>query len=171
VLSVNPLKTIVGQGYTMQTNVTVTNQGDFTETFNVTLYANTTAIETKQVTLISGASTIITFTWNTTSFAKGNYTIWAYAWPVQGETDTNDNTLASNIQVHVGVPGNVWGNLNPPPAYDSVCNMRDVTYLILHFNTKPGSPNWDPNTDINNDGVCNMRDVTIAILNFNQREV
>jgi len=49
--------------------------------------------------------------------------------------------------------------------------MRDVTYLILHFNTKPGSPNWDPNTDINNDGVCNMRDVTIAILNFNQREV
>jgi hypothetical protein len=79
--------------------------------------------------------------------------------------------MTSTIQVHVGVPGNVWGNPNPPPVYDNVCNMRDVTYLILHFNTKPGSPNWDPNSDVNNDGVCNMRDVTIAILNFNQREV
>ena len=170
VLSVNPLKTIVGQGYTMQINVTVANQGDYMETFNVTVYANTTEIETKQVTLTNGASTILTFAWDTSGFAYGNYTVRAYASPVQGETDTADNTGAGAEQVHVGVPGNVWGNQNPPPTYDDVCNMRDVTYLILHFNTMPTSPNWDPNTDVNNDGVCNMRDITIAILNFNKRE-
>jgi hypothetical protein len=120
--------------------------------------------------LANKTSTTITFTWNTTGFAKGNYTIWAYAWPVLGETDTNDNTLASNIQVHVGVPGNVWGNLNPPPDYDGVCNARDITYLILLFNTKPGSPNWNPNADINNDLIVNARDVTIAVLNFMKTE-
>jgi parallel beta-helix repeat protein len=170
VLGVNPLKSVVGEGYTLNINVKVTNKGNCIKTFNLTLYANTTVMETKQITLSNGFSTTITFTWNTTGFAYGNYTIWAYACPVQGETDTNDNTLASNIQVHVGVPGNVWGNPNPPPVYDDVCNMRDVTYLILHFNTRPGSPNWDPNTDINNDEICNMRDVTIAILNFNKHE-
>jgi hypothetical protein len=154
----------------MNINVTVENQGSYTETFNVTLYANTTEIETKQITLTNGASTTITFTWNTIGFAYGNCTIWAYVEPILGETDTADNNMTSTIQVHVGVPGNVWGNPNPPPVYDDVCNMRDVTYLILHFNTKPGSPNWDPNTDINNDNVCNMRDVTIAILNFNKHE-
>jgi hypothetical protein len=50
VLSVNPLKTIVGQGYTMNINVTVANQGDSTETFNATIYINTTTIETRQIT-------------------------------------------------------------------------------------------------------------------------
>jgi hypothetical protein len=78
--------------------------------------------------------------------------------------------MTSIMPVHVGVPGNVYGNSYPPPVYDDVCNMRDVTYLILHFNTTPGSPNWDPNADVNDDGVCNMRDITIAILNFNKHE-
>jgi len=170
VTSIVPSKTIVGQGYTMNINVTVENQGNYTETFNVTTYANTTILETREITLESAVSTTLTFTWNTISFAYGNYTIWAYAYPVQGETDTNDNNMTSIMPVHVGVPGNVYGNSYPPPVYDDVCNMRDVTYLILRFNTNPRSPNWDPNTDVNNDGVCNMRDVTVAILNFNKRE-
>jgi hypothetical protein len=90
VTSILPSRTIVGQGYSTKINVTVANQGDYTETFNVTLYANTTfALQT--ITLESGASTTITFTWNTTGFAEGNYTISAYAIPVPGEVDTADN--------------------------------------------------------------------------------
>jgi len=49
------------------------------------------AIQTQTVILESGASTTLTFTWNTTGFAYGNYTLWAYAEPVEGETDTTDN--------------------------------------------------------------------------------
>jgi hypothetical protein len=129
----------------------------------------TTEIGTRKLTLDAGLSINVTFTWNTTGFAKGNYTIWAYAWPVQGETDTADNNMTSAIQVHVGVPGNIWGNPNPPPDYDGVCNARDITYLILHFNEKP--PNWEnPNADINNDLIVNARDVTIAVLNFMKTE-
>ena len=170
VTGVFPSKTVVGEGYPMNITVKVKDYGIFNEVFNVTVYANITAVETKEISLTSGALASLTFTWGTSGFAKGNYTLNAYAWPVQGETDTADNTGAGAEQVHVGVPGNVWGNLNPPPVYDGTTNMRDVTYLIQHFNANPKSPNWDPNADINNDGVCNMRDVTVAILNFNKRE-
>jgi len=97
--NVMPLKTVVGQGCSMNVNVTVVNKGDFTETFDVTLYANTTTIETRQITLTSLNSTTITYTWNTTDFAKGNYTLWAYAEPVQGETDITDNTFIDGTVV------------------------------------------------------------------------
>jgi parallel beta-helix repeat protein len=171
ITSVKVSKTIVGQGYSMSINVMVFNYGNGSENINAMVYANTAMIgEINNITIADRSSIILTFTWNTIGFAYGNYTIWAYVEPVLGETDTADNNMTSIIQVHVGVPGNVWGNPNPPPVYDDVCNMRDVTYLILHFNTKPGSPNWDPNADVNNDGICNMRDVTIAILNFNKHE-
>jgi len=75
VTNLTPLKTIVGQGNTININVTVENSCDFTEFFNVTLYANTTEIGTKQITLTSLNSTTLTFTWDTTGFAKGNYTV------------------------------------------------------------------------------------------------
>jgi len=170
VTEIVPSKTIVGQGYNLPINVSIMNYGAYTETFNITFYANTTSITSQVITLLNGTSITITFAWNTTGLDKGNYTISAYAWPIYGETEIGDNNMTSIIQVHVGVPGNVYGNPYPPPVYDDVCNMRDVTYLILHFNTKPGSPNWDPNADVNNDGICNMRDITIAILNFNKHE-
>jgi len=169
VFNVKPLKTIVGQGYTMNINVTVANQGDQTETFNLTLYANTTTIETKTITIANRTSKTITLTWNTAGFAKGNYTIRAYAWPVQGETDMSDNTCGASMSVHVGVAGDVSGETLG--VYDGICNMRDVTYLIMLFQTEPNSPNWNPNADINNDGIVNMRDITIAVLNFNKSEL
>jgi hypothetical protein len=163
VTNVIPSKTVVGQGYSLNINVTVANQGDYTETFNVTTYANTTTIQTKTVTLTSLNSTTITFNWNTTGFAKGNYTIWAYAWPVQGETDTEDNTLVDGV-VLVNIAGDVSSVI--PGVPDLIVNARDVTYLILLFQTTPNSPNWNPNADINNDLIVNARDVTIAVLNF-----
>ena len=173
ITDVTPLKTVVGQGYSMNINVTVANQGDFTETFNVTLYANTTTIETKQITLTNGASTTITFTWDTTGFAKGNYTIWAYAWPVQGETDTADNTLFDGV-VYVGVPCDVSGPTQGVP--DGICNMRDIGYICAHFVTTPTSPNWNPNCDITGptpkipDDVVNMRDIGEACNNFGKTD-
>ncbi len=91
--NVTPSKSIVGQGLTAKIDVSVLNEGDFTETFNLTVYANTTAIQTKTLTLTSGNSTTLTFTWNTTGFAKGNCTISAYASLVPGETDTANNNF------------------------------------------------------------------------------
>jgi hypothetical protein len=50
-------------------------------------------IQTQTITLSSGTSTILPFTWTTVPFAKGNYTISAVAEMVPGETNKADNTL------------------------------------------------------------------------------
>jgi len=97
------LNTIVEQGFSMPINVAVANQGGFTETFNVTVYANTTSIALQYLTLTCGSSTTLTFTWNTTDVALGYYTIWAHASIVPGENDTVDNTLIDGtIQIRPG---------------------------------------------------------------------
>ena len=98
----------------------------------------------------------------------GNYTISATAGPVPGETDTANNNYTCPIPVHVGVPGDV--SSTTPGVYDGVDNMKDIAYMVTLLNTKPGSPNWNPNADMNNDGVVNMRDIAIAVAYFNQHE-
>ena len=149
----------VGQNYNLSICVTVENQGDFEETFNLTAYANTTVIDELQVTLTFGENKTLTFTWNTTGFAYGNYTIWAYAWPVQNETDEEDNTLIGGT-VLVSIAGDVNGD-----------HLVDISDLVITVGAIPSSPtinpeNWNPNTDINSDGVCDISDLVICVGNI-----
>jgi hypothetical protein len=155
-------KDVVGVGYSCSITITVQNQGDYTETFNVTAYANTTAIETQTVnSMPNGTSTILTFTWNTTGFAKGNYAISAYAWPVQGETDTADNTLADGW-AYVSIPG----DLNA----DAKVNILDAILLAGAFGSFPGHPSWKPNADISGDGRVNILDAIILSGHFGEAD-
>jgi hypothetical protein len=100
VIDVTPSKTVLGQGLSNSINVTVYD-GIPPEPVNITLYANQTIIGTlTNLNLTSGNSTTITFVWNTADFAYGNYTIWACATPVQGETDVADNTyIDGTVQI------------------------------------------------------------------------
>jgi len=159
--NVIPAKTVVGQGYVMNVNVTVANKGDFTETFNVTLYANTTIIETREITLIGGNSTTLTFSWDTFGFAKGCYTISAYAWPVPGETAIEDNTYTDGT-VTVTIPGDINGNF--------VVNAGDLGLLGTAWYSTPKSPNWNPNADINNNGIVNIGDLGILASHWYQSD-
>ena len=159
--NVTPLKTVVGQGYTMNINVTIVNQGDFTETFNVTIYANETTIEKREITLESTTSTTLTFTWNTTGFAKGNYTLWAYAEQVQGETETSDNTFIDGW-VYVGLVGDVNA--------DGYVGIDDIFTIASHFGAEQGTPQYDPNLDINNDGYIGVDDIFTAAQHFGQED-
>jgi len=161
ITNVTPCKTIVGQSYTMKINVTVENQGDLTDTFNVTTYANTTVIETKETTLSSGNSTTITLTWNTTGVAKGNYTISAYAWPVSGEMDTTDNTFVDGT-VYVSIVGDVNG--------DDKVDMIDIGICCLAYGSYPGHSKWNPNADINDDDKVDMKDIGIACLHYGETD-
>ena len=103
VIDVAPSKSLVEQGDTLEVNVTVANQGDFTETFNLTLYVNSTIIGTETITdLVCGTSETVTFPWNTKSFPRDNYMISAYATPVHGELDiTNNNFTYGTIKIGV----------------------------------------------------------------------
>jgi hypothetical protein len=151
--NVTPLKTVVGQGFATQINVTVTDKGDFTETFSLTVYANTTAIQTKTLTLTSGSSTTITFTWNTAGFAYGNCTIWAYVWPVPGETYTADNDLTDGW-VTVTILGDVNGDFR--------CEGKDIAIIAKAYGSLIGQPAYVPNADINGDGKIDGKDIAVA---------
>ena len=168
VVNVIPSKTLVGEGYFISINVTVADPGFSAEIFNVTLYANSSSVENQTVILAPGWSRILHFSWNTSGFIYGNYSISAYAWPVQSEVITANNNCTADTQIHVGIPGDVSSSMLG--LYDKVVNMKDVAYMVALFNAKPGSPNWNPNADVNNDGVVNMKDIATAILNFNRHE-
>jgi parallel beta-helix repeat protein len=158
--NVKSAKGVVGEGYELKINITVANEGDFTETFNVTLYANTTASQTKTITLSSGNSTAITFTWNTTDFALGNYTISAYSEPVSGETYTADNTFIYGTTT-VTIPGDVDGDFN--------VTILDVVKITCIYALKQGDPGFNPSSDIDNDGNITILDVVICTSHYAQK--
>jgi hypothetical protein len=157
---------VVGQNYTLNITVTTANFGDLPETFNVTVYANTTIVGTQTVNnLHNGTTTQLNFSWNTTGFAKGNYTISAYAQPVPGETNTGDNNLTNSTAIMIVV---LPGDLMPP--FGSV-DMKDIAYVAKRFGTDPSKPLWDPNADINGDGKVDMRDVAIVAKYFGKHDL
>jgi len=150
-------KPVVGQGYNVTVKVTVKNQGNFTEIFDVTVYANENIVQTQTINLTSGNSKTITFTWDTAGFAYGNYTIWAYAWPVAGETNTTDNTKVDGI-VLVSIAGDVNS--------DRKVDISDLTKVVTAIPSAPGWPNWNPNADINDDGKVDIGDLVICANNI-----
>jgi outer membrane protein assembly factor BamB len=152
-------KSVVGSGYSMGINVTAADVGDFTETLNVTAYANATIIGSENVTLPAGNSTTVTFTWDTTGFAYGNYTISVYAPPVPGETKTANDSLTSDV-VTVTIPGDVDGNY--------MVNQGDVLAILKAFGSTIGMPNYVANCDIDGNGRINMEDLVIVLTHFGQ---
>jgi parallel beta-helix repeat protein len=169
ILSLSLSKSVCGQGYTLNESIMIFNYGGYTEAFNVTAYANSTIIDTQTVnSLHGGLFAVLTFRWNTTGFVYGNYTLDAYAEPVQGEEFTADNNCTATFSVHVGIPGDCTGPVLG--EYDGKCGMRDIQYMIMRFNGRPSEPRWDPNADVNDDNVINMRDIQIAIINFGKQE-
>jgi len=159
ITDVNPLKTVVGQGYSMNMTVTVGNQGDQPETFNVTVYANTTAIQTETLTLTSQSFTTITFTWNTSGFAKDNYTISAYAGPVPGDVNTTNNSFPDG-RVAATIPGDLNG--------DFKVSLADLVTLALAYGSIPGDTGWNPNADIDGNSVVGLSDLVILANHYGQ---
>jgi len=158
VTAMTPLKTIVGHTYPDEINVTTKNLGGYTEIFNLTLYVNATIIGTINNIVVESATAITnTFIWNTTSYANGNYTLSAYAWPVAGETDTSNNLLVGGWVV-VTIPGDLNG--------DGTVNILDAIQLSNAFLSTPGTPNWNSNADINGDGVVNILDAILLSNDF-----
>jgi hypothetical protein len=129
-------KTVVGQGNTMNIKVTIFNYGNNTEHSNVTIYASTTVIHTyENIPLISRNFTTITFTWNTTGFAKGNYTIGTHAEPVEGETDFDDNNCTDGWVVVTWL-GDLTDkdHLTPPDGVpDGKVDENDLWYFCGAF--------------------------------------
>jgi subtilase family serine protease len=160
-----PLKSIVCQSQRIRTNVTIENRGLFSETFNITFYADATLVQTLTVhNLPGGNSTIITFAWNTTGFAYGNYTLSAYAWPVPGETNIADNNFTGGWII-VALVGDITGPSGWP---DGDVDIRDVSAVARLFGVSSPSPGYNPNFDINDDGDIDIKDVSTVARHYGE---
>jgi peptide/nickel transport system substrate-binding protein len=103
--------------YSGEDNVTISvdvwNGGSFPETFDVTAYADPNSsvvgdeitIGIQPLSLQGPGFTTLTFTWNTTGIAPGNYTIGAVASSVPEEADLSNNRLVGGeVEVFTSVP-------------------------------------------------------------------
>ena len=171
VLNATSSKTVIGQNLTAFISVAVANDGDSLETFNVTARVDTTAIGTEEVGLASGNSTTLTFAWNTTSSAYGNYAISAYAWPVENETNTANNNFTGGWVAVAGV-GDLTGGT--PNALDFVpdgkVDIVDIAIVARYFGQK--APPAPPNCDVTGptigvpDGKVQIDDVATVAKQF-----
>jgi len=106
-------------GQTIDINVTAKNWGDLYESFNVTVYCETTTIGTQEVTLLApDTQTTLTFNWNTTDIGGGHYTVSTNASVVPEEINTTNNILTggtikvtSPVRIVEVVPCNQTGYL------------------------------------------------------------
>jgi hypothetical protein len=159
VVNLTVSKTVVGEGFSFSVNLTVENQGNKIETFNISVYANTTLINSQARFLTSGSSTVLTFEWNTAGFVKSNYTINAHLEPIPSEIDIGDNNCSDGVII-LTIPGDVTGDL--------WVDMQDISILIDTFMANPDDPRWNPDCDINDDLGIDMLDISIAIDHFMQ---
>jgi Dockerin type I domain/CARDB len=144
----------------VRVNVTVFNRGNFTETFNVTLYANLSVVGTQTVSALAACGqTVLTYTWNVVGWAHGDYMISAYAVPVPEETNTADNTYAGSV-IRVVIPGDING--------DGMVDIFDAILLAGAYNTSLGRPNWSPNADVNGSSMVDIFDAIILANHYSQ---
>jgi uncharacterized repeat protein (TIGR01451 family) len=155
----------VYQGWIVDINVTVKNNGNFSEPVWVTLYYNMTAdelIDAYPIELAPGQSYTLTFGWNglgygwntssvPTCYGQG-YTITAVA-----TIPTGSNMLSQGNMV-VRIMGDVNG--------DGLVNMKDIALVARAFGSTPTSPNWNFAADLNRDGLVNMKDMALVARNF-----
>jgi hypothetical protein len=148
---------VIYENYTVSINATVENQGSNSETFNVTAKYDSAVIQKiTDVSLDSLENTTVTFTWNTTGVAKGNYTITVVA-ELDGDEEPGDNTYTYIPDVAVTWLGDQDGN--------SELEADDFWYLCAYFITyyKPGKGYLDRTIpfDFNEDCIINEDDLFI----------
>jgi thermopsin len=154
-------RTIIFRGYTAKINVTIWNNGNFSEPVNVTLYYNITASEivgTQTVTLGVGESKTLSFVWDTLGIAYSpNCTLTAVATIPTGDFTPAENTLSlANIKI------TIVGDING----DGTVNILDVVMATSIYGTRRGSAKYNPICDIRNDGVIDILDIVSITKNY-----
>jgi hypothetical protein len=169
VVDVTPYRRWVYQHLSTKINVTITNEGNFTENVTLILYYNMTTnqqIGNKTVGLSPDETRTITFVWDTTGVPYcHNYTITALA-KIPFDSNLTNNVLADG-KIKVRILGDING--------DGVVDIGDVARVAAAFGSYgpnslyPGCPaasRWNPDADINRDGVVDIMDIALVAHNF-----
>jgi hypothetical protein len=161
VISVLASKNIIGQGFSCGLKVCVADNGQYTESFGITAYANDTLIGAKQVNDLSASCQMFQgYVWNTAGMTYANFTVRVCVEAVAGQTDVSGINFTLGT-LRVTIPGDING--------DFKVSVQDLTLLANAYRTTPGSPKWNPNADIDGDGVVGLLDLTILAVHYGQR--
>ncbi len=158
VTRITPSKTICSPSCLIAVNVTVANQGNFTESCSLTLVAYN-VVEMRQVNVGIGESTTETFIWDTSGMEYGACPLNASISPIPDENDTEDNSLSYD-SVFITILGDVNG--------DRKVDITDITMTIASFGRTSNSagwlsPTWYANCDVNDDNIVDITDIVIVI--------
>jgi hypothetical protein len=160
IISVVTAKTVFGLGSSGNVTVNVADKGEYTETFNVTTYANTTNIGTQLVNSLNATcEAILTFAWNTSGLTYGGFTISAHVQPVAGQNDTSGNDFVLGT-VKITVPGDING--------DFKVSLADLVMLAQAYGSKPNGANWNANADLDNNGIVGLSDLVLLARHYGQ---
>jgi PKD repeat protein len=141
-------------GQVVNITVVAKNEGTAVETFSVTAYYDVTSVGTKMINnLLPNEQTTLTFSWNTTGNAPGNYATSAQASVVPEETDTSDNTL-TNGSVKIKIEGDVNG--------DNIVDGGDQIMVGNALWSNLGDPTYNPYADVNYDGSIDGGDQIVV---------
>jgi hypothetical protein len=144
--------------------VTVLNQGNFTENFNVSAYADMHLIGTQMLTLSSGEIANVTFAWNTADIPMSplpaECTLLAVANAVQNETSTANNNATCPVKI------SIRGDINADGSVD----MVDITTVAIAFERTEGDPVYAmyANADVNENAIIDIVDITFVALEFDK---
>jgi hypothetical protein len=143
--------------------VGVQNEGEAKEDVEVRCFANSSLIQSRQVTLVSGYSMV--FLWDTTGCKPGSYVISAYAVAVVGELDLTDNSFTDGSVV-VRIFGDIVGVFNGEilPVSDGRVDIDDFGMVIGHYGCAVPwpHPTWDAVADVNEDGLIEIDDIMLV---------
>jgi len=158
-------KTVIGQGYTTDIDVKVTNvyatepvMFDLLVCYNDNAKVCNVIGEVDDIVLEVGGSDSFMFIWKTAGVPYGIYYICVW---IRFDHPELEDKLLENATVTVTIPGDVNG--------DFKVDMRDLNLIILHFGSQKGSPDYVANCDINGDGKIDIKDIFIIISHFGQK--
>jgi len=157
VKNISPQKTVLGENSTVEIYVDVLN-GHYIETTNLTLYANTTVINTVELQLTTRIFNI-PFTWNTTGWIKGRYILSAVATPVPEEANTTDNTCIDGL-VTVTILGDVDGDFD--------VDIYDVVKIAGIYGFVRDDLGFNSNCDLDDDGEITIYDVVMCASHYGE---
>ena len=157
ITNIHPSKSIVGEGYGLHINITVANLGQYEEEFTLTLYANSSIINSTTQVLPTQTSEVVNIFWNINSFNKGNYSIWATASPVPNETNTVNNDM---------IDGWIFVTIAGDFDADRDVDIFDIVLIAVSYGSSEGDPSYDSNLDCDNNGKINIYDVVVAAFHY-----